>query len=798
MAGWARSGMICVPLMKSPPPVPQIGKCCECLFGLFLAMLLASEKAAAESEHGRISFDREVMPVLSKAGCNMGSCHGSMNGKGGFKLSLRGESPDLDYDEIVNGESSRRVRVDAPAQSFLLRKPTKQTGHEGGKRFEVGSPEHRVLLRWIEQGASRDPGGGPQLTALTVTPSERVLIAPESEVQLRAIATFSDGSVRDVSRWAVYEPFSLHAKVSVDGSVERAAFGEVTIAVRYLHLQRPVRIAFVEARPHWKWAAPNPHNFVDVHVFDKLRALRMNPSRESNDSEFVRRAWLDVTGRLPTADEARDFVFDLDPGKRQRLVDHLLELPEFADHWALKWSDILRVEEKVLDPRGVETFHGWIRESIANGMPLDEFARKVLTATGSTYSNPPANYYRALRNPTARAEAAAQVFLGTRLQCARCHNHPYEKWTQDQYYELAAAFDGIGYHILSNNRRDGFDKHMFRGEQLVVLSAARDQKHPRTGKVPPPTFLGARPDAVELTSLVPSPPPNRAGALDTFSANRAFFESLRTSVPERSRLQQLAQWMTAPDNALFARTQVNRVWFHLMRQGIIDPVDDLRATNPPVNPALLDALVAEFVGSGHDLRALIRTIMTSRVYGLSSAPNDSNYSDTANFSRAKVQRLTAEQLIDAIHQVARVPLQLGEESGRRAVQIAGVPTAARQLKTGSCEQFLKVFGKPERLLNSDLERSNATSLAQVLELTSGQAMQRILREKNNLIGALLNGSDSSESIVEECFWTTLARPPSSEESAHLSKYLTEASDRRAALEDILWSLINSKEFLLRH
>lgn len=763
----------------------------------------------AASGAASVSFARDVMPVLSKAGCNMGACHGNLNGKGGFKLSLRGESPDLDYDAIVNGGSARRVLIDAPGESYLLKKPTGQTAHEGGKRFEVDSPEHALLLRWIRQGALPEPDGAPELTALEVDPPARVLVAPESQVQVRVTATFSDGSQRDVSRWAVYEPFSLHADVTESGLVNRAAFGEVTISVRYLHLQRPVRLAFVEARPHWRWEAPEPANVVDVHVFDKLRTLRMNPSAPCSDTEFVRRAWLDVAGRLPAAEQARAFVEDADPEKRSRLVDRLLELPEFADHWALKWSDILRIEEKVLDRRGVEAFHGWIRDSIASGMPMDAFAREILTATGSTYSNPPANYYRALRDPAARAEATAQVFLGTRLQCARCHNHPYEKWTQDQYYELAAAFDGIDYAILENQRRDGFDKHQFRGEQIVVLTAAREQRHPRTQLHPAPTFLGTVPQASALPAAYPVPAAaagsgsnkagEGAGALPAYAANRAFYQSLRAPVPEMERMLQLADWMTAPGNPLFARTQVNRIWFQLMGQGIIDPVDDLRATNPPVNPALLDALVAEFIASGHDLRGLIRTIMNSRVYQLSSIANASNAGDSTNFSRARIERLTAEQLLDAVHQVAGVPLQLkDEESGTRAGQAAGVLIDARELEPGSCEQFLKVFGKPERLLNSDLERSNATSLAQVLELTSGQAVHRVLRQRDNRIGALLNSGAPPADIIGELFWTALSRPPTSEESTALTEYLGGAADRRAALEDIVWSLINSTAFLLRH
>ena len=785
--------------MRQNYPVPSPFTCQMRKIALLASLLVVLHFVAFRSDGGGdVSFRNGVMAVLSKAGCNQGSCHGNFKGKGGLRLSLRGESPELDFMALAESSSQRRLNRANPLESLLLKKPTEQMGHEGGKRFAVDSPEFLVLRSWIEQGAVNDLDAAPQLESLEVTPAEKICVAPDWRVGLKAVARFSDNSVRDVTRWAVYEPFGLEAEVNEDGVVTAEREGEITIAVRYLHLQVPVRLAFVNSRPGWEWRGPEPRNLVDRHVFAKLRKLRINPSGPCADSVFVRRAYLDLLGRSPTADEAKAYAQDggEQGEKRARLIDHLLAQPEFADFWALKWSDLLKVEEKVLDSRGVKAFHGWIRQRFAEGMPMDAFIRAILTGTGSTYQNPPSNFYRALRDPTARAEAAAQVFLGTRLQCARCHNHPYEKWTQNQYYRLAAAFDGIHYEILTNERRDGLDKNNFNGEQLVVLSSRRTQTHPRDGRYPRPGFLGIEPDHFDLEPLLARAP---STAMNRYAAGQAFYHSLRQPRQDRDRLNQLAAWMTSPENELFARAQVNRIWFHLMGRGIVEPVDDLRSTNPPVNPALLRALSEWFVENGHSLRKTVKLIASSRTYGLSSVPDGSNQDDATNFSRALIQRLSAEQLIDSLHQVLEVPLELKEGGGAaRAVQVPGVPIAGRVLEPGSCEQFLKVFGKPERLLHSDLERSNETSLAQVLELTSGGTMQRLLSHPENRIAQWLETGLTNEEIASRSVWWTLARPPTAQELEAFTSYLQNANSKRLAIEDLLWSLVNSKAFLLRH
>ena len=726
------------------------------------AIILASAGLSAGA--GGISFEREVMAVLSKAGCNAGACHGNLNGKGGFKLSLRGENPDADFEALVKQKPGRRVNIEAPGRSLILRKPTLDATHEGGRRFGRNSVEFRILSGWIQAGAPADDSQSPRLVDLRVSPSETVIEAPGNRVSLTAEAEFSDGSRREVTRLATYEPFSFQATVEADGTVLRRQNGEVTIGVRYLNLQRPARIAFVPARNDFVWSDPSCGNYIDRHVFARLRELRSNPARLCDDATFIRRATLDLTGRLPTVAAARAFIADLDPNKRARLVDELLASPAFAELWALKWADLLRVEEKVLDTTGVKKFHGWIRDSFAQNKPLDRFAREILTARGSTYEIPPANYYRALREPDLRSEAVAQVFLGTRIGCARCHNHPYERWTQDDYYRFAALFDRLDYDIKDNQRTDKFDKHQFIGEQVVKLTDKATLKDPRNKAEPKPGLLFPEAPAVS---------------------------------GDRDRFEQLADWLTAPGNPLFARVQANRIWFQIFGRGIVDPPDDFRATNPPSIPGLLDALAADFSAQGCDVKRLVRTICTSRVYQLSSEPGEPD--DAAGLSHATVRRLPAEPLFDAVCQFLDVPPPFESDGPARAVQLPGVSTPSRKRPLSAEEQFLRAFGKPRRLINSDLERTNESSINQVFAFTSGPTIAGFITRADNRLGKLAASSKPPREIVDELYWAALTRPPTEIESAVCSGRLAAAAApdaRRQFLEDLAWALINSKEFAL--
>lgn len=734
----------------------------------FFLLALLGLGPVVQAQEVPVSFRHDVMAVFSKAGCNNGGCHGNFKGKGDLRLSLRGESPETDHAALIGTGSSRLLLPETPERSLLLRKPTRQLRHEGGLRFEVDSPEYEILHQWIAAGMPSDPPETPRLIALEVTPDEAVIIEPAREASLKVTARFSDGSERDVSRWAVYEPSELICDIDVQGRVTAAQAGETTVTVRYLHLQKPVRLAFVAARPDYQWSAPDAVNAIDKAVFSKLRRLRMNPSTPCDDATFIRRATLDLLGLLPTREEAERFLADSQPNKRAHLIDMLLERPEFADQWALKWSDLLRNEEKALDEKGVLAFHQWIRDSIAANKPMDQFSRELVTGLGSTYENPPANYYRALREPTLRAEATAQLFLGTRLQCARCHQHPYERWSQDDYYQFAAVFDGIGYEILKNERRDKLDKNQFIGEQLVKVGLKRELKDPRSGSAPLPALLPI--PGMQATSKKEAPLP----------------------------LEELGRWLTSRDNPLFARVQANRVWFQIFGRGIVDPVDDFRSTNPPINPALLEVISREFIDSGFDLKHLIRFIMNSSTYQLDSLPNATNADDERNFSRNVVKRHSAETLLDAMHQVLETTPEFSDtDSPIRAAQLPGVENIHRNRKPKKDERFLKLFGRPVRQINSDLERSNTTSLAQVFEMTSGRTLHRILAAPENRLGRLLDSDQSDDAILAELYWCALTRPPTSAEAKAAHAHLQRTPRRRDAFEDITWALLNSKAFMLR-
>jgi hypothetical protein len=747
---------------------------------------------AAPGTNVSISFRNDVMAVLSKAGCNAGACHGNASGKGGFKLSLRGESPDLDFAALTRDEHGRRINLLQPERSLLLEKPMVALAHEGGRRFRASSELYATLRHWIAAGATNDLGTAPRLTKLEVSPTDVVLVEPSSTVGVRAVATFSDGSRRDVTRLAVYETSNPGAQVSAAGEAKRATFGETTIVVRYLDHQAPVRVAFVPARPEFRWRPAQARNYIDDQILAKLQRLRLNPSPLCDDATFLRRAYLDLLGLIPTDAEARALVAEPGKQKRARLVDRLLERPEFADHWALKWADLLRVEERTLDEKGMLNFHHWIRASIAANKPMDVFARELIAATGSTYQNPAANFYRAHRTPSERAESVAQVFLGLRLQCAQCHNHPFDRWSQADYHDWSAVFGRVNYKVLENRRRDSNDSHEFKGEQVVYLSASNPVKHPRTGTPAAPRFLGtADPMPMPEASIdAPATQHERPSAPGSGTASPA---------PPARELDRLASWLTDPANPFFARTQVNRIWYHLMGRGLVDPIDDFRPTNPASHPELLEALAAEFVAHRFDLRHIIRRIMQSSAYQLSSTPNDTNADDTTNYSHTILRRLSAEQLFDSQHQALRVAPRLrGYPAGMRAAQLPGAHTERRRgERISDTDLFLELFGRPQRLLSCECERSMEPTLGQVFQLMSGPVLSQALAQSDNRLAELAARPGAPRGRVEELYWAALTRPPSRRELEIAEQHLLSAEHPRQALEDITWSLLNAKEFLLR-
>jgi hypothetical protein len=733
------------------------------LAGSILGLWLPLPAAAAPS------FDHEVMAVLSRAGCNTGACHGNLNGKGGMQLSLRGQDPWHDYFALTHDAAGRRIDRNDPEQSLALLKPTSSVPHQGGQRIRPGSLEYEILRRWIAAGAPEPDPNAARLEQLDVAPSRAVVRgADAAPIQLAVTATFNDGTQRDVTELATYEVSNFVASVSPAGEVQRQRDGEATVAVRYLTGQVCVRLAFIPATDNFVWQAPAPQNWIDTQIDRKLHDLQIVPTATASDAVVLRRLYLDLLGRLPTAVEAQEYCRDGRRDKRERLIEQLLARPEFVDHWALKWSDLLRNDEKVLDSTGVRVFHQWIRDCLADDLPLDEFVRQLLTAQGSTYEQPPANFYRALRDPLTRGETAAQLFLGVRLQCAKCHNHPFDVWTQDNYYNWASVFARIDYEIIENKPQDKLDKHEFIGEQKVVWKSEGEVTNARTGKPATPQFLGSDGNGI-------------------------------AAEPDRERLEELAHWLTDPANSDFARAQANRIWYHMMGRGLVDPIDDFRVTNPASHTELLDALAGELVVSGYNLRHVIRLIASSRTYQASTWPDDQDVLAIDNYAGVAPRRLTAEQLLDAQCQVLGIPAEFnGYPRGTRAIQLAGAQALrSRKNPPSDDDRFLATFGKPARLMSCECERSSETTLTQAFYLINGPALQRRIEDANNRPLSWLNSGLDDQQLVEQLFWSALNRAPSRSELTASVAYLQRATSRAAAFQDLVWATLNAKEFLFR-
>ncbi|MBC7967888.1 MAG: DUF1553 domain-containing protein [Fuerstia sp.] len=733
---------------------------------------IEAEQPATTNRQAEIpSFRNEIMAVLSKSGCNLGTCHGNQHGKGGLKLSLRGQDPDADFVTLTRQMAGRRANVLVPDDSLLLRKPAMLVPHEGGRRFGGESEEYRLLRKWIVAGSPNDTDSVPRLTELSVTPVRTTLHAPQRSAILNVTARFSDNSAKDVTTLTVFESSDPSVRISSAGVVEFAESDtsrQTSVTVRYLNYQTTARIEFVPERSAFAFTAPQPANFIDELAFAQLRRLQINPSAVCDDVTFLRRVFLDLTGLLPTALRTRDFLASTDGNKRAEIIDELLASSEFVDFQTLHWADLLRVEDKTLDPKGVEVFHRWIRDSIAADKPLNQFAAEIIASRGSTYTEPPSNFYRALRTPEERSESAAQVFLGVRLQCSKCHNHPFDHWTQDDYYSWTNFFARVDYKIIENKRRDENDKHEFDGEQIVFMKDDGNVKNPTTGTIAGLRFLGGG-------------------------------ENPATNDKSTDRLQTLAKWLGSSDNRRFTATQANRIWFQLLGQGIVDPIDDFRSTNPASNPELLDALTQEFVSSGYRVRELMRLILNSQTYQLSSATNETNADDVTSFSHAIPQRLTAEQTLDAISQVLDVSAKFGGyPDGTRAVQLAGVRNGGhRYSRPEAGDKFMALFGKPNRLQTCECERTGETTLAQTMEMVSGELITELLRDPENRVANSVQSSEAAAQFLDSFWWAALSRPPTQEEVASMLEHVKRSSDSKSALLDIAWAVLNSNEFLLR-
>lgn len=709
-----------------------------------------------QSQVKAISFRNEVIAGLNVGGCNMGACHGTPSGKNGFKLSLRGENPAQDYRHLTRDMVGRRVDRQNPLNSLLLMKGLGRVPHEGGARFGVDSLASESIEEWMAQGMPDDAPNTPTLKKIELLPGKRVALAPARWQQIAVLAHFSDGSVKDVTRLCNFSSSDGSiADVSATGLVEFKQAGEVAILVRYLEELSPVRLAYLEPREGFVWPNPPEVNYIDKHVFAKLKTLSIEPSGLCTDSEFLRRVYLDICGRLPTVEEATQFLNDADPAKRDKLVDQLLNRPEFADFWALKWADLLKANRKTIQVKGAAGLQQWLRDRIGKGEGLDSISRELLTASGSTHSNPAANYFRATKDTQSLAENTVQLFLGVRVQCAKCHNHPFESVTQDDYYSTAAWFTRVRFKKDPMNPGTP-NKNPSDGAEVVYVARNGEVTQPRSGQIMKPKFLKAE-------------TPN---------------------IPEGAdRREVFADWVVSPNNPYFSKAWVNRVWYHLFGKGIVDPVDDFRASNPPCNDELLDALAEDFAKNKFDLKKLIKTITQSRTYQLSSIPTPTNKDDQKYFSRCMPRLLTAEQMLDALCDVTGVAERFaGHPAGTRAVQLIDGEVN---------HPFLKAFGQPARELVCECERETESNLGQSLQLINGATVNDKLKNPNNRIGKLLEAKASDEKIVEEFFLAATSRKPTENEKGIILKHVASKPDRRKAWEDVLWAIINGRDFQFR-
>ncbi len=710
-----------------------------------------------------INFPNEIVPLFTKFGCNGGGCHGKSEGQNGFRLSLLGFEPTEDYDYLVKEGRGRRLFPAAPEHSLLLRKGIGELPHGGGERLDKESPEYHTVIRWIEQGMPYGKDTDPVVERIEVLPKQ-MIVKPEAQQQLQVTAHYSDGSTRDVTRVVQYESNQKDmAEVSKTGLVTMASqTGDIAVMIRFQELVDVFRATIPLGAP--VDSLPPANNFIDERVYAKLKTLGLPPSDPCDDATFLRRTGIDIAGRLPQPEEVRAFMASDDPNKRAYWVDELLEGTDYADYFANKWNAILRNKRrKGTDQRGNYAFHSWIRQSLHENKPFNEFITELVAATGEIGHNPAVAWFRAVNKREEQLQDVAQVFLGVRLQCAQCHHHPYEKWSQQDYYGFSAFFSQIG-------RKPGLQP----GEEMIFhRPGVAQDKNPKNNQTVKPTPLGA--PTLELAA-------------------------------ETDPRRELARWMTAKDNPFMARMLVNRYWKHFFGRALVEPEDDMRVTNPATNPELLDALANHFIESSFNLKELVRTICNSQTYQLSALPNQYNEEDKQNYSRFYPRRLTAEVLLDSIDSLTNVPTAFpGQPVSTRAVQLPDD-------SFNSSSYFLTVFGRPEMDSACECERTQDANLAQSLHLLNSKGIQDKLAHDNGRAAALANAQDQPNTEkIEDLYIRAFSRLPNSEETsialAYLEKKRQAAKDKkpeeqataeREAFEDIIWALVNTKEFLFNH
>jgi hypothetical protein len=706
-----------------------------------------------------VSFSRDVVPILYRAGCSMGACHAAQYGQAGFKLSLFGFAPEQDYAAIVREDRQRRISLVQPEDSLILRKATLTVSHGGGKRFDRDSYDYEVLRRWLESGVPAPLPKEPTVVDLIVLPAEREYRVGQGQ-QLRILAKYSDGRERDVTLRARYDSMSdAVASVSPTGYLQATGAGQSPIMVRY-EGQAKISMAIVPYAAQVDLSAFKPNNFIDELVMKRWRRLGLEPSPLSTDEEFLRRVFLDCIGTMPPPEKIKSFLASAELGKRERLIDELLGLTgdpkrdiytnEWSAYWALKWADLIRNNRNTVGDGGMWSMHNWIRGSLRQNKPVDQFVRELITAEGSVFESGPANYYRIARQPEDLAESTAQNFLGVRLQCAKCHHHPFEVYSQEDYYSLAAFFTRVA-------TKNSFDFGSQGGDSVVMIKKSGAIRHPRTGQVMPPAPLLDKPINADA---------------------------------HRDLRRPLADWITSPLNRLFAKNVVNRFWGYLMGVGLVEPIDDLRATNPASNPELLDALADHLVKDKYDLRKLMRAILTSRTYQLSSRSTPKNAGDSRFYTHYTVKRLGAEVLLDAVIAATGVP-----------EKFAGIPAGTRAIELPDpnfVSYFLDTMGRPQRVITCECERTAEPNLAGVLHLLNGDVVNGKIANPTNRIGQLLSAKRSDEQILEDLYYVTFCRAPKKEEITRGQEIIARAPNRREGLEDVLWALLNSREFVFNH
>ena len=702
------------------------------------------EKAAV---HPPISFKQDVMPVFMRSGCNMGSCHGAARGKDGFRLSLFGFDPDGDYTRITRELSTRRINLAIPAESMMIEKSTGAVPHTGGKLFDKGSSYYNTLVSWLEAGAPKDPGAVPTCDKLVLSPPGAVLDGQGAQQQMTVLAHYSDGTTRDVTNLAVFSSNNGNsAEISKDGLVTASKRGEAFIMARFDTHTVGSHFVILPKGLQYSWPNIKEHNYIDTLVHQKLKKLRITPSEVCTDEEFLRRVTLDVTGKLPTVDEYIRFTADKDPNKREKLIDELLSRKEFVEMWVMKWSELLQIRtiRGRTSYKGTLLYYNWLKERIASNMPIDQMVQELLGANGGTFSNPATNYYQNERDTIKVAENVAQVFMGMRIQCAQCHNHPFDRWTMDDYYGFASFFSQIG-------RKRSDDPR----ETIVYNRGGGEINHPVTRRPQPAKFLGGE----------------------------------VADVKGKDRRVVLANWLASAENPYFATNLANIVWAHFFGKGIIDQVDDVRVSNPPVNAELLNELGKRLTEYNYDFKRLVKDICMSRTYQLSTKTNASNEHDTRNFSHAQLRRMRAETLLDSVSNVTETKNKFaGLPLGARAVQIADGNTT---------NYFLQTFGRAKRETVCSCEVKMEPNLSQALHLLNGDTVNNKIRQ-GQVIQKRLKEKKTPQQIQEELFISCLGRKPNEKERASLDAELKTEKNQQQVLEDLFWALLNSREFLFNH